>query len=165
MEFTEWGLVLMGKDPNSPFKNDLARDFTAFLDKYRVQSIHEMNETGDIFVELFNITLKYNVEIPVNLTMYGRSLLVMEGTVSNLDQQTDLADIIGKHLAAYAIGDGMAGKIARKLSHNKLISGGRLRCNEYEPTPEDEPSDEQLLTAEEYQILAESGSDVWTKES
>ena len=165
MEFTEWGLVLMGKDPNSPFKNDLARDFTAFLDKYRVQSIHEMNETGDIFVELFNITLKYNVEIPVNLTMYGRSLLVMEGTVSNLDQQTDLADIIGKHLAAYAIGDGMAGKIARKLSHNKLISGGRLRCNAYEPTPEDEVPDEQLLTAEEYQILAESGSDVWTTET
>ena len=165
MEFTEWGLVLMGKDPNSPFKNDLAKDFTAFLDKYRVQSIHEMNETGDIFVELFNITLKYNVEIPVNLTMYGRSLLVMEGTVSNLDQNTDLADIIGKHLAAYAIGDGMAGKIARKLSHNKLISGGRLRCNDYEPTPEDEVPDEQLLTAEEYQILAESGSDVWTSET
>ena len=165
MEFTEWGLVLMGKDPNSPFKNDLARDFTAFLDKYRVQSIHEMNETGDIFVELFNITLKYGVEIPVNLTMYGRSLLVMEGTVSNLDQQTDLADIIGKHLAAYAIGDGMAGKIARKLSHNKLISGGRLRYNDYEPTPEDEVPDEQLLTAEEYQILAESGSDVWTTET
>ena len=163
-EFTEWGLVLFGYSPDHPAKPYLQQDFTAFLDKYRVQSIREMNETGDVFVDMINIGAKYNIEIPMSLTMYGRSLLVMEGTVSNLDDKTDLADIIGKHLAAYAIGDGPAGKIARKLSHNKLCSGGRLRHNGHAPSTDEERSDRELLTEEEFQILAESGSDVWTTE-
>lgn len=164
LEFTEWGLVLFGYDPNPPRKMELVQDFTAFLDKYRVQSIREMNETGDVFAEMFAIARKYDMEIPMSLTMYGRSLLVMEGTVSNLDEKTDLADIIGQHLAAYAIGDGVAGKIARKLSHNRLCSGSRLRCNDYNPEGGTELSDRELLTEEEYQILAESGSDVWTRD-
>ena len=164
-EFTDWGLVLFGYSPDHPQKLEMRKDFTAFLDKYRVQSIREMNETGDIFVELIGIGAKYGIEIPMSLTMYGRSLLVMEGTVSDLDENTDLSDIIGKHLAAYAIGDGAAGRIARKLSHKKLCSGARLRYSaSTEPEAAEEPSDRELLSEEEYQILAESGSDVWTRE-
>ena len=164
-EFTDWGLVLFGYSPDHPQKLEMRKDFTAFLDKYRVQSIREMNETGDIFVELIGIGAKYGIEIPMSLTMYGRSLLVMEGTVSDLDENTDLSDIIGKHLAAYAIGDGAAGRIARKLSHKKLCSGARLRYSaSTEPEAAEEPSDQELLSEEEYQILAESGSDVWTRE-
>jgi predicted unusual protein kinase regulating ubiquinone biosynthesis (AarF/ABC1/UbiB family) len=134
------------------------------LDKYRVQSIREMNETGDVFVDMITIAGKYDMEVPMSLTMYGRSLLVMEGTVSDLDQTTDLSDIIGKHLAAYAIGDGVAGKIARKLSHRKLCSGARLRydANAAEEVPE-EADDRELLSDEEYRILSESGSEVWTQ--
>ena len=162
-EFTDWGLVLFGYPPEHPRKAEMRKDFTAFLDKYRVQSIREMNETGDIFVELIQIGAKYEIEIPMSLTMYGRSLLVMEGTVSDLDENTDLSDIIGKHLAAYAIGDGAAGKIARKLSHKKLCSGARLHYNASpaEDVP-DELSDRELLSEEEYRILSESGSDVWS---
>ena len=163
-EFTDWGLVLFGYPMEHPQKAEIRRDFTAFLDKYRVQSIREMNETGDIFVELIGIGAKYGIEIPMSLTMYGRSLLVMEGTVSDLDENTDLADIIGKHLAAYAIGDGVAGRIARKLSHKKLCSGGRLRCNATAGQEIEEIPDSELLSAEEYKILAESGSDVWTQD-
>ena len=164
-EFTDWGLVLFGYSSDHPQKLEMRKDFTAFLDKYRVQSIREMNETGDIFVELIGIGAKYGIEIPMSLTMYGRSLLVMEGTVSDLDENTDLSDIIGKHLAAYAIGDGAAGRIARKLSHKKLCSGARLRYSaSTEPEAAEEPSDRELLSEEEYQILAESGSDVWTRE-
>ena len=164
-EFTDWGLVLFGYSMDHPQKAEIRKDFTAFLDKYRVQSIREMNETGDIFVELIQIGAKYEIEIPMSLTMYGRSLLVMEGTVSDLDDTTDLADIIGKHLAAYAIGDGAAGRIARKLSHRKLCSGGRLRHNaEPYDAAADEVRDSELLSEEEFRILAESGSDVWTQD-
>ena len=163
-EFTDWGLVLFGYPMEHPQKAEIRKDFTAFLDKYRVQSIREMNETGDIFVELIQIGAKYGIEIPMSLTMYGRSLLVMEGTVSDLDDTTDLADIIGKHLAAYAIGDGPAGRIARKLSHRKLCSGGRLRYNANADEAEEEIADSELLSDEERRILAESGSDVWTEE-
>ena len=162
-EFTEWSLLLCDRQRDDPCKDDLARDYTDFLDKYRVQSIREMNETGDLFVEMFEITGRYGLTIPMSMTMYWRSLMVMEGTVSNLDDKTDLADIIGKHLAAYAIGSGAAGKIARKLSHNKLISGSRLH---YRENREEEqiPSDSELLSEEEYRILKEDGSIQWTSE-
>ena len=163
-EFTDWGLVLFGYPMEHPRKAEIREDFTAFLDKYRVQSIREMNETGDIFVELIQIGAKYGIEIPMSLTMYGRSLLVMEGTVSDLDDTTDLADIIGKHLAAYAIGDGAAGRIARKLSHRKLCSGGRLRYNANADEQVEDLPDAELLSDEERRILAESGSDVWTED-
>ena len=133
-EFTEWALILCGQPGDHPCRESLQQDYVAFLDKYRVQSIKEMNETGDVFVDMINIMAKYGAEFPLSLTMYGRSLLVMEGTVSNLDEKTDLTDILGRHLAAYAIGDGPAGKIARKLSHNRLCSGSRLHYNEYQKT-------------------------------
>jgi predicted unusual protein kinase regulating ubiquinone biosynthesis (AarF/ABC1/UbiB family) len=123
-----------------------------------------MNETGDVFVDMINIMAKYGAEFPLSLTMYGRSLLVMEGTVSNLDEKTDLTDILGRHLAAYAIGDGPAGRIARKLSHNRLCSGSRLHYNEYQ-TKEEVPKDSELLSEEEYRILSETGAKVWSPEN
>ena len=164
-EFTEWGLILFGYPADHPARPRLQEDFTAFLDKYRIQTIREMNETGDVFVDMITIAGKYDMEGPMSLTMYGRSLLVMEGTVSDLDEKTDLSDIIGKHLAAYAIGDGAAGRIARKLSHRKLCSGARLRWNaNAAEAVSEEPDDRALLSEEEYKILSESGSDVWTQE-
>ena len=163
-EFTEWALILCGQPGDHPCRESLQQDYVAFLDKYRVQSIKEMNETGDVFVDMINIMAKYGAEFPLSLTMYGRSLLVMEGTVSNLDEKTDLTDILGRHLAAYAIGDGPAGKIARKLSHNRLCSGSRLHYNEYQKT-EDIPKDSELLSEEEYRILSETGAKVWTPDN
>ena len=164
VEFTQWGLVFFGYPGDHPAQPLLQEDFTEFLNKYRIQSIREMNETGDVFVDMINIAMKYDMEVPMSLTMYGRSLLVMEGTVSDLDDTTDLAEIIGKHLAAYAIGDGVAGKLARKLSHRKLCSGAPLRYNANAGEEAEEVDDRDLLTEEEYQILSESGSDVWTQE-
>ena len=163
-EFTEWALILCGQPGDHPCRESLQQDYIAFLDKYRVQSIKEMNETGDVFVDMINIMAKYGAEFPLSLTMYGRSLLVMEGTVSNLDEKTDLTDILGRHLAAYAIGDGPAGKIARKLSHNRLCSGSRLHYNEYQ-TKEEVPKDSELLSEEEYRILSETGAKVWSPEN
>lgn len=161
-EFAEWGLVISGYPGDHPVKPSLEKDFEPFLNKYRVQSIREMNETGDVFIDLFQIMAKYKVDLPMSLTMYWRSLLVMEGTVSNLDKNTDLADILGRHLAAYAIGDGAAGRIARKLSHNRLCSGSRLHYNAYQ-AEEQEKTDEELLSEEEYQILSEDGSIEWAR--
>ena len=157
-------IVLCGQPGDHPCRESLQQDYIAFLDKYRVQSIKEMNETGDVFVDMINIMAKYGAEFPLSLTMYGRSLLVMEGTVSNLDEKTDLTDILGRHLAAYAIGDGPAGKIARKLSHNRLCSGSRLHYNEYQ-TKEEVPKDSELLSEEEYRILSETGAKVWSPEN
>ena len=75
--------------------------------------------------------------------MFWRSLSIMEGTVSDLSPKTDLAAIIGKHLAAQALVKGVAGSISKKISHKKLISGGPLSYNGHEQEP-----DEELYEAE-----------------
>ena len=72
------------------------------------------------------------------MTMFWRSLSIMEGTVSDLSPETDLAAIIGKHLAAQALVKGVAGSITKKISHKKLISGGPLSYSGHEQEPDEE---------------------------
>lgn len=97
-----------------------------YLDKYRVVSMAQMSSTVDIFADLYRIARDFGIKVPKSLTMFWRSLSIMEGTVSDLSPDTDLAAIIGKHLAAQAMVSGVAGSITKKISHKKLISGGEL---------------------------------------
>ena len=71
------------------------------------------------------------------MTMFWRSLSIMEGTVSDLSPKTDLAAIIGKHLAAQAMVKGVAGSITRKISHRRLISGSALHYNGNDLEPDE----------------------------
>ena len=78
--------------------------------------------------------------------MFWRSLSIMEGTVSDLSPETDLAAIIGKHLVAQNMVSGVAGSITKKISHKKLVSGSALHYNDsteqYEE-PDDDEFDEE----------------------
>ena len=80
------------------------------------------------------------------MTMFWRSLAIMEGTVSDLSPDTDLAAIIGKHLAAQSLVKGIAGSITKNISHRKLISGKLLSYTGHEQEPDeiiDEAVDEE----------------------
>lgn len=109
-----------------------------YLDKYRVVSMAEMSSAVDIFADLYRIARDFGIKVPKSLTMFWRSLSIMEGTVSDLSPDTDLAAIIGKHLAAQALVGGVAGSITKKISHRKLISGSALSYNGQSAEPEDE---------------------------
>ena len=101
----------------------------AYLDKYRILSMAQMSSTVDIFADLYRIARDFGIKVPKSLTMFWRSLSIMEGTVSDLSPKTDLAAIIGKHLAAQSMVKGVAGSITRKISHRRLISGSALHYN------------------------------------
>ena len=124
-----------------PDREAMVDCFRGYLDKYRAVSMEEMTSSSDIFEELFKISSKFGLSVPRGLTMIWRSLLVMEGTVAMLSPDTNLAAIIGKHLAAQALGKGLAGTIARSISHKKLMSGTRLSHNGYRPDPDDAGGD------------------------
>lgn len=109
-----------------------------YLDKYRVISMAEMSSTVDILADLYRIARDFGIKLPKSLTMFWRSLSIMEGTVSDLSPETDLASIIGKHLAAQALVKGVAGSITKKISHKKLISGGPLSYSGHEQEPDEE---------------------------
>lgn len=112
-----------------------------YLDKYRVVSMAQMSSTVDIFADLYRIARDFGIKVPKTLTMFWRSLSIMEGTVSDLSPDTDLAAIIGKHMAAQALVTGVAGSISKKVSHRKLISGGPLSYMGHVHEPEEEIPD------------------------
>lgn len=100
-----------------------------YLDKYRVVNMEEMSSTVDIFKELYKIALEYGIKVPKSMTMFWRSLSIMESTVTDLAPDTDLTKIIGTHMAAQAMVKGVAGVITKSVSHKKLISGNPLSYN------------------------------------
>lgn len=117
-----------------------------YLDKYRIISMAEMSSAVDIFADLYRIARDFGILVPKSLTMFWRSLSIMEGTVSDLSPETDLAAIIGKHLVAQNMVSGVAGSITKKISHKKLVSGSALHYNdstEQDEEPDDDEFDEE----------------------
>lgn len=100
-----------------------------YLDKYRIISMEDMSSTVDIFADLYRIARDFGIKVPNSLTMFWRSLSIMEGTVTELSPKTDLAQIVGKHLAAQAMVGGIVGSITKSVSHRRLISGNPLSYN------------------------------------
>lgn len=110
----------------------------AYLDKYRIITMEEMSSTVDIFSDLYQISLRYGIRTPRSMTMFWRSISIMEGTVSQLAPETDLSTIIGRHLAAQSMVGGIAGSITKKVSHRRLVSGEALSYNDASHPVEDE---------------------------
>lgn len=115
-------------DPNIDMDKFYAA-MKAYLNKYRVISMEDMIDTVDIFKDLFNISREFKIKVPGSMTMFWRSMGVMEGTVADLAPDTDLVAIIGKHLAAQAFGNTLAGSVLKGVTHRKLISGKPLSYN------------------------------------
>ena len=152
-----WDFFEMPEDfPEYDSLKGLVEDF---VDKYASMAVMKMNHSADIINDLFDMVMKYDLNIPLDVIMFGRSLMVMEGNIPDLDPECSFFDIFKMHMAAFAAGDGKAGEIVRKLSYRKLISGKKLHYNEYRDTEED-PTDRELLSDEEYAILTEAGEKV-----
>lgn len=112
-----------------------------YLEKYRIVSMEEMSSTVDIFSDLYHIAKQFGITIPKSMTMFWRSISIMEGVVSQLIPDMNLSTIIGKHLAAQSMVGGVAGAISKKVSHRKLVSGSALSYNGHPHDPDDEIED------------------------
>ena len=141
--FADGSLSICEHDPNLD-KEAFYERMRVYIDKYRVISMEDMSSTVDIFADLYHICRDFGVQVPTTYTMFWRSMSVMEGTVSDLSPKTDLAAIIGKHLAAQNMLGGIAGAITKSVSHRKLISGKPLSYNGHEQEPDEEISDEEI---------------------
>lgn len=137
ISFADSVLRICEHDPDMDMETFYAR-MQKYLDKYRVISMEQMSSTVDIFADLYRIARDYAIKIPKSMTMFWRSISIMEGTVSQLSPETDLAAIIGKHMAAQAMIGGIAGSITKKISHKRLISGDALRYNGSTEVPEED---------------------------
>ena len=137
ISFADAVLNICEHDPELDREAYYAR-MQAYLDKYRVISMAQMSSTVDIFADLYRIARDFGIKVPKSFTMFWRSLSIMEGTVSDLSPKTDLAAIIGRHMAAQAMVKGVAGSITRKISHRRLVSGSALHYNGNDLEPDEE---------------------------
>ena len=137
VSFADAVLNICEHDPELDREAYYAR-MQAYLDKYRVLSMAQMSSTVDIFADLYRIARDFGIKVPKSFTMFWRSLSIMEGTVSDLSPKTDLAAIIGRHMAAQAMVKGVAGSITRKISHRRLVSGSALHYNGNDLEPDEE---------------------------
>lgn len=130
-DYIKFGDVMLNICEHEPITDPDAfyERIRVYLDKYRVVSMEEMSSTVEIFKELYKIALEYGIKVPKSMTMFWRSLSIMESTVTDLAPDTDLTKIIGKHMAAQAMVKGIAGAITKSVSHKKLISGNPLSYN------------------------------------
>lgn len=130
-DYIKFGDVMLGICEHAPIAdmNAFYERVRVYLDKYRVVSMEEMSSTVEIFKELYEIALEYGIKVPKTMTMFWRSMSIMESTVTDLAPDTDLTKIIGKHMAAQAMVKGVVGAITKSVSHKKLISGNPLSYN------------------------------------
>ena len=130
-DYVKFGDVMLNICEHEPIEdiNAFYETVRVYLDKYRIVSMDEMSSTVDIFKDLYKIALEYGVRVPKTMTMFWRSMSIMESTVTALAPDTDLTKIIGTHMAAQAMVKGVAGVITKSVSHKKLISGNPLSYN------------------------------------
>lgn len=72
--------------------NKLEREIENLRDKYLSLPLTEIN-IGEVFNEVFSLAFSYNIVIPSEFTMLAKSLVTLEGLVSQLDPELNVLEI------------------------------------------------------------------------
>lgn len=70
-----------------------------FLTKYGAAALNEIN-LGDMITELMDIASLHKITLPRGMTMFCRSLVSVEGVISQLSPQTSIVAIISNHISS-----------------------------------------------------------------
>lgn len=82
-EDTIKAITKMGIVPEKVNRHDLEGDVELLQIKYYHTSISEIS-LGEVITDLFSIANKHQINIPTDLTLVGKTLLTMEGTIEPL---------------------------------------------------------------------------------
>jgi ubiquinone biosynthesis protein len=84
---------------NAPISNmrDLELDINEFVEKYYVRDVHE-NEMSTVLLELKDIIIAHGLKVPTYFFLFARSLVTLEGVISNLDSKLEQFEIIKPYL-------------------------------------------------------------------
>jgi ubiquinone biosynthesis protein len=75
----------------------LERDFTAFIDRFRAESLHDI-ELGPMLEGMLQIAGRHGVRLPSSLALTGKAFGQMQLAVSKLDPTLDPFRVIGRFL-------------------------------------------------------------------
>ena len=88
----------------------LRRDAERLLDKYLDIPLHKIN-LGHAVTEVFALAYEYNIRIPAEFTLLGKTLMTLEGVIEEMDKNLKLIELLRPY----------AGRLAReRLSLDSL---------------------------------------------
>lgn len=90
-ELTDFDFVPPGVD-----RRELIRDVEKLQDQYLEAALKEI-DLGEAIQDLLQLSAKHRLRFPHEFSLLGRALLVLEGTVSRLDPQFNLAEAATKY--------------------------------------------------------------------
>lgn len=79
-------------------------DLEIFINKYSTLSIKNIN-IGIVLNDLFKITTRYKIKIPKNITILTRSLIIIEGLLTELSPNTNLMEVLKARLSSTLLED------------------------------------------------------------
>lgn len=90
-------LLLIGISRHEINHAKLYQDLEGMLSKYLDMNIKDMN-MGHMFEDLMNVARKNGISLPKGITLLGRSIIVMQRVVANLDPTSNILEFFGSYL-------------------------------------------------------------------
>ncbi|WP_294676657.1 AarF/UbiB family protein [uncultured Fluviicola sp.] len=109
----------------------LEYEINEFVANYSVISIHQ-NEMSTVLLQLKDIIVRYDLKVPAHFFLLARSMVTIEGLISNLDPKIDMLEIARPYLRS---------AISKKLNPftlgMKVLNGLYEMANYMEEFPND----------------------------
>lgn len=112
-------------------RRNLEFDINEFVEKYYVREVQK-NEMSTILLELKDIIIKNNLQVPTYFFLFARSLVTLEGVIEKLDPNFDQFEIVRPYLRKSTI------KKFNIITMSKKVANSIIELTDY---MEDFPSD------------------------
>jgi ubiquinone biosynthesis protein len=74
-------------------RRELRRDAERLMDKYLDVPLHRLN-LGKAVSEIFALAYEYNIRIPSEFTLLGKTIMTLEGVIEDLDKDLKLVELL-----------------------------------------------------------------------
>ncbi|MBO7365029.1 MAG: AarF/ABC1/UbiB kinase family protein [Lachnospiraceae bacterium] len=110
---------------DAPDKAAIRGSIRAFFKKYQSMSMAEMN-MGALVEEFLALLKQHRLTLPSGLTMLGRSLIVIQGSLTGLDPDANVMEIVARYAAKDGMKEWFSAEKAREWIRAAARSGSRL---------------------------------------
>lgn len=82
----------------------MARQVSAMMRRYGIQNFEEM-DTSKLFEDIINLLKKNNIKVPSEFAVFARSIIIFEGTLSAMNANVDLIQVLKDYYKKKTIRD------------------------------------------------------------
>jgi len=115
----------LGKYTHTPDRQAVCSDVEVLLAKYASMSMTDMN-MGVIVTEFIDMLGQHGISVPTSLTMLGRSLLVIQGMLSEITPDLNIMEIIADYLKATVTDREFIQEKAKSVMKQIVNSGDKM---------------------------------------